>query len=1064
MTGSSLLVLVSDGQGLYYSTLDTDLRSVLPNPAKSTLPVSIGFFVDSMIEVVLSSVNTRLALYIPVKMHFTSALVALSATLASAQQFMGNAVNNSLPYVPGAEVTYWKIKDTSRRNINMTVPTNIKRAVIFIHGLNRDPGTYESNMLSALSQVKTDKNINSDTVSIVAPYFPNGDDKDSGYPFTDGLPAGQGSTSDCLVWKTSQWSAGGNNQYPYRSKITSSYTVLDQMIQYYDNKTMFPNMNQIVIAGHSLGAQMVQRYAAIANVLNTQTPSEYSNETIVTFAYSPGSYPMTYGLDLVNSGRAAILANWNSRQTMFARGMNDMGDDSMGCAPSTTGMNRNERMYTYLQAFPASCPDPAGNNCDTVDLVPGVGHDAGGMMASSAGLQRLFIDNFYGNGTRAYDFGYPRQLPNGQDDPYPNPALDGTPPAGTNTNIYAGNMTSYGCWSDQANPTLSNMTYSSNANTIELCTSTCAQGGNTIAGLESSRCYCGTALGFDAVQVIPGSCTTSCPGASSETCGGNSRISIFSNGQPTLKSQPRTPQTVGSFTSLGCYTEASSGRALSGAATSGSFVDLEYCANFCGKYEYFGTEYADECYCGNTLGSGSNTTSAGDCSMVCAGDDTEFCGAGNRLTLYQNTGANVTTAVSSSTQSASSSTSVTGSVTSTSAPATATTSALSCPGSNSTVYTSGSGNQYLIECSIDHVGGDIASTSVNSLAQCIAACDQQAGCIDVSLSGVGCYMKGTLGAAVAAANVYGAKLLTGTSSSSSSSSVSSVSTSSVSTSTASTSTVSQTSTTTSASATASVVSCPGSNSTTYVSNGLSFLIECGIDHIGGDMSSLTVGSLSQCIDTCANTPGCVDVSLSGTACYLKSSVGGPRYNGVNGGKLITNSSSASSSVSSSATTSASSTSSSATVSASSTSSASSISSSTTFVTSSSTSSTSSSSASASATALACPASNNTIYTAPTNNQSFLIECGIDHPGGDMGVVQVSNFTQCVNACDTTTGCVDVSLSGVACYLKSSLVAAKSAPAILGAKLVASSSTTSTTSASASSSSTSSSVVTSSTST
>nr|POE72737.1 hypothetical protein CFP56_30676 [Quercus suber] len=222
-------------------------------------------------------------------MHFVTALVAFSATLISAQQFMGNAVDNSLPVVPGAEVTYWKIKDTSKRNINMTlinyqnfgknnkrqVPANIQRAVIFIHGLNRDPGTYESNMLSALSQVKSDKNINPDTVSIVAPYFPNGDDKGSGYPFTDGLSAGQGSTSDCMVWKSSQWSAGGNNQYPYRSKITSSYTVLDQMIQYYDNKTMFPNMHQIVIAGHSLGAQMVQRYAAISNTLNTQTPVSY---------------------------------------------------------------------------------------------------------------------------------------------------------------------------------------------------------------------------------------------------------------------------------------------------------------------------------------------------------------------------------------------------------------------------------------------------------------------------------------------------------------------------------------------------------------------------------------------------------------------------------------------------------------------------------------------------------------------------------------------------------------------------------------------------------------------
>jgi hypothetical protein len=86
-----------------------------------------------------------------------------------------------------------------------------------------------------------------------------GDDKRTGYPWTDGLSPGRGSTTSALVWKSSQWSAGGNNQYPYYSQATSSYTVLDTLIQYFDDRTLYPNMKQIVIAGHSLGAQTVQR-------------------------------------------------------------------------------------------------------------------------------------------------------------------------------------------------------------------------------------------------------------------------------------------------------------------------------------------------------------------------------------------------------------------------------------------------------------------------------------------------------------------------------------------------------------------------------------------------------------------------------------------------------------------------------------------------------------------------------------------------------------------------------------------------------------------------------------
>lgn len=42
-----------------------------------------------------------------------------------------------------------------------------------------------------------------------------------------------------------------------------------------------------------------------------------------------------------------------------------------------------------------------------------------------------------------------------------------------------------------------------------------------------------------------------------------------------------------------------------------------------------------ECYCGATLGTGSVVQSATDCNMLCTGNSTEYCGAGNRLNLYQ---------------------------------------------------------------------------------------------------------------------------------------------------------------------------------------------------------------------------------------------------------------------------------------------------------------------------------------------------------------------------------------------------------------------------------------------
>lgn len=579
----------------------------------------------------------------------------------------------------------------------------------------------------------------------MAPYFPNGDDKNYGYPWINGLKPGQGSITNCLVWSGSQWSAGGINQYPYKNSVTSSYTALDQIVQYFDNTTMFPNMNQIVVAGHSLGGQTVQRYAAIGNQLGTHSPVSYwvanpnsyvwmnttrpldTSSCPIYDNYREGftnftGYPMNYGLSLVASGRTNVLLNFNSKAINYARGTLDLGDDSSTCAPETTGANRNERFFNFIKAFPVSCPNPAGGNCDTVDFIA-AGHDGGAMMASAAGIARLFTDNFYGNGNRSYDFGYPRQQAG--DDPYPNPALNSST-ASVNNNTYAGNMTYWGCWSDQTARTLTNMTYdSSTTNTIELCTQTCAQGGNTIAGVESgSQCYCGTSLGYEAQELVDSSCGTPCSANANETCGGSNRLSLFSNGDPVINSAPGTPEVVNNdFYYQDCYTEATTGRALTGASSSGSFMSLEYCASYCSGFKFFGAEYASQCFCGNSFAAGSSVASSRDCNMICANNTAEFCGAGNRLTVYQNTS-----------WVAPSSTSASAGASATSTASGASSTGISCPASNNTIATS-NGQNFTIECGVDHYGGDLTSLTVSSFQGCVDACAQNSQCVDVSLSG-----------------------------------------------------------------------------------------------------------------------------------------------------------------------------------------------------------------------------------------------------------------------------------------------------------------------------------------
>ena len=96
-----------------------------------------------------------------------------------------------------------------------------------------------------------------------------------------------------------------------------------------------------------------------------------------------------------------------------------------------------------------------------------------------------------------------------------------------------------------------------------------------------------------------------------------------------------TTMTCSTVTNLGCYTEASTGRALSGASfSSASMMSVEACQAFCSGYKYFGLEYSQECYCGQSLASTSVPAPASDCNMACSGNSAEICGGPNRLSLY----------------------------------------------------------------------------------------------------------------------------------------------------------------------------------------------------------------------------------------------------------------------------------------------------------------------------------------------------------------------------------------------------------------------------------------------
>jgi hypothetical protein len=135
------------------------------------------------------------------------ACLALAIGGVSAQQYVGAPVNNSLPSTSGAVVTYFNVVDSSGKNATLlnyfSAPngqrqdeSKVQRAIIIIHGLNRDPWDYFGYIWNLIPNAAQNiSEISQETVSIMSPYFPNGADKNFGYPWTDGLAPGHGSVS-----------------------------------------------------------------------------------------------------------------------------------------------------------------------------------------------------------------------------------------------------------------------------------------------------------------------------------------------------------------------------------------------------------------------------------------------------------------------------------------------------------------------------------------------------------------------------------------------------------------------------------------------------------------------------------------------------------------------------------------------------------------------------------------------------------------------------------------------------------------------------------------------------
>lgn len=270
----------------------------------------------------------------------------------------------------------------------------VQRALIIVHGRLRNAQTYLKSGESAAGQAGQ-----SAATLVIAPQFLNQSDI-ARHQLPDML----------LRWKGNDWMAGEPATGPV---AISSYAVLDAILQRLQDRQFFPALKKVVIAGHSGGAQVVQRYAlttgnhpelkkaGIALRYVIANPSSYAYfDATRPVAFEPASCPgfndWKYGLQhlpayALGKSAAQLEQGYVQRHITYLLGQQDIDPNhpalDKSCAAETQGAHRLIRGHNYFDYLMRR--HPQGLPQRLVE-VPGVGHDGDRMFTSPAGQAALF--------------------------------------------------------------------------------------------------------------------------------------------------------------------------------------------------------------------------------------------------------------------------------------------------------------------------------------------------------------------------------------------------------------------------------------------------------------------------------------------------------------------------------------------------------------------------------------------------------------------------------------------------------------------------------------------------
>ena len=284
----------------------------------------------------------------------------------------------------------------------------VTRALLVFHGKQRNASDYNDSGLRAIRQAgEAGKG-----TLLITPQFLQQMDADE-FRLAPGI----------LRWAPEAWMGGADAI----GVPVSSFDAIDQILFKLGDRNLFPNLKRVVLAGHSGGGQVMQRYAVVGHagdalmragihvryvIANPSSYVYFSPDRPVlnpgaTFTFAPpaktcfGRYDQwKYGINnpppyVAGGDFTALEQRFLHRDVLYLLGTEDIDPNHPAldktCSAEVEGPFRFFRGKAYFHYLELRHPELAqASASQQLWYVPGVEHDGDKMLNSACGLAALF--------------------------------------------------------------------------------------------------------------------------------------------------------------------------------------------------------------------------------------------------------------------------------------------------------------------------------------------------------------------------------------------------------------------------------------------------------------------------------------------------------------------------------------------------------------------------------------------------------------------------------------------------------------------------------------------------